>query len=150
MKNLSKNNLRIGNIVAIKEDISIYYKTPCDAAFTIEYITAEGLIGIDSEAADRNFKNVPVEHLVGMRLNPEILSNWGFVLNDTSTEYRMPLPYGNGSDMVLEDMCSDFQLPIDVMVSTEKSFAYIKPVTYVHEIQNLFFALTGNELGLDA
>ena len=87
-------------------------------------------------------------------LTPEILEKVGFSECADSNEYRVALPLGNGTDLVIETLgCK--KGPYDPLISEStadeipKNYSYCKSISYLHQLQNLYFALTGEELKID-
>lgn len=79
-----------------------------------------------------------------IQIIPEILINIGFTTDEYKVEYRIGLPIGNGSDLFIED---EGHPSMSCGIKTEdKNYNYFKDVRYLHQLQNLYFAITGNEL----
>jgi len=108
---------------------------------TMESELREGnFIFYSGEVLQLNHKNIDlvytkgVKFLEGIEINVNWLENFGFF-------------YINGSG----DNSTFFQQGVKVELSDDLSTVYIhsleiRKIKYVHELQNLFFALTGNEL----
>ena len=91
------------------------------------------------------------KHLDPIQITPEILKKAGFDECADGNEYRIGLPLGNGTDLVIETLEQDSG-PYDVLISdttadeVPKHFSYVKAVRYLHQLQNLYFAIAGTEL----
>lgn len=91
------------------------------------------------------------ESLKPIPLTPEILEKCGLTREADGNEYRIGLPIGHGTDLVLEVLNMDSS-PYDALISDTTAdqkpnlYSYLKPQRYVHSLQNLYFALTGTEL----
>jgi len=92
---------------------------------------------INAYSIETNCKPIPI--------TPELLERCGFVISG-DVEWVIPLPNGNGCDLFLEHILADNTIPYDVVLRAEKHFIYLHSITYLHQLQNLYHALTGNEL----
>jgi len=86
-------------------------------------------------------------------LSESVLLSCGFVRESDGIEFVIGLPLGSGCDLILENVINDFKLPLDVVIRRDKNsmeahnpFIYLKPIQHLHQLQNLYFALTDNEL----
>jgi len=124
--------LRVGNIVE--------HEDPDEIVEGIHYVN-EG----DYRILIGNYLR-PIEHIKPVPLTEEWLIKFGFNKNEYSTEgvqYNEPFYH-----IVLEskgwrlNYNEDFGWVIHPVVSDYN----VIPIKYVHQLQNLYFALTGNEL----
>lgn len=78
-------------------------------------------------------------------LTEEWLLRFGFINHDgEGIEFKRHLPNGNATDLIIEfDGLSQNTL---LQRDTESGYVYIENVTHIHQLQNLYFALTGEEL----
>ena len=91
------------------------------------------------------YSSFPYDDLHSIAITPELLGMCGFVISGDA-EWVIPLPNGNGCDLFLEHILADNTIPYDVVLRAEKHFIYLHSITYLHQLQNLYHALTGNEL----
>jgi len=122
MKKITANELRVGNLIQLtgksKSQVRVY---------KIHFELREGhLINGD----------IPEQYLEGISLTEEWLLNFGFNTNK-SFGSRVIHAIGN----------------LSIEIAHEQCFAYfrnemINTFLHVHQLQNLFFALTGTELTL--
>lgn len=77
-------------------------------------------------------------------LTPEVLLAAGFTTDENKVEYSIELPIGEGADLFIEDeghpsmSCGIKSFPLNCN--------YFKDIKYLHDLQNLFFAITKTEL----
>lgn len=118
---IQPNELRINNIIHQGKVKSIYY---------------DGAVGLD----DGNF--YPCDSLSGEKLTPEWLKRFGFKRGDNVTS--------NDSFFVIVLGASELAINPNngVVWISNKSGSINNPalVVAVHQLQNLYFALTGKEL----
>lgn len=132
---IQANELRIGNIVgykyAEKADIS-YHRVLAIGEFTARLSDYPGSGGW----FDREYEDIiPVE------LSPEMLQGCGFTTPEHSRVSRMTIAYANSnSPCTLQDSASGIQ------ICRGGIGAICAPVFSLHQLQNLYFALTGAEL----
>jgi hypothetical protein len=80
-------------------------------------------------------------------LTPDILEKCGFVFNERSSSYRI---FSHKEEWILaaqqtaDKTCFKIGLPID-----GRSDQYMTNLTYLNELQNLYKALTNNELTIN-
>lgn len=86
-------------------------------------------------------------------LSESVLLSCGFVRESDGFEFVIGLPLGKGCDLILENVINDFKLPLDVVIRRYKNsieahnpFIYLKPIQYLHQLQNMFYCLCGKEL----
>ena len=121
---MKETELRIGNIVEI---IHIDYGRKINA------INVYDLVSIHEESESLSFHPIP--------LTEEWVKKFGF-----ESDFDRILPYQIGykkNEIVLD---SNFILTVEGQVSDLHSLG--KELKFVHELQNLYFALTGEELTL--
>ncbi len=118
MKQLEAKDLRIGNLV-----INI-----CNNE------AVEVVIGVfEDEIYLSSNSSLKIEDLTPIPLTEEWLLKLGLVYNDERKSY------GNETKLSVLKVCSSF-------VAEVYEDAAVKQVRYVHELQNLYHAITGNEL----
>ena len=143
---MNANELRIGNIVSGRNDpemiVHNIYKSGCvELAF----------IGMETdEAEEYGLWYYEVEELKPIPLTPEWLTRAGFV-KEFDDVYSIGLPTGDGVDLLLE--WGDCSLRRNHVGKEKKKgdknpydYAYIKSPKYVHQLQQLYFSLSGKEL----
>ena len=122
---MKASELRIGNWVNLKDIITTYQK----------------VIMIDSEVnviQCQNDIHSPLEDYEPIPLTEEILSGWGFEYDDINGDsgYWQKRPTDSGLFRIL--------LGEDGFV-----YDYQVDIKYVHQLQNLYFALTNEELKIE-
>ncbi len=109
--------------------------------------------GIDIEWAIEDFAEVEkagiLEVTKPIPLTPEWLEKFGFEkLSDGAPIYCYKI--SGWSRLVIGGLTNEFKLfelqSVDVKGNEFKEIIAIEPIKYVHQLQNLYFALTGNEL----
>ncbi len=117
------HELRIGNMV---EYNSIFYEV-----WSID----KDYLELDSEAADSHADNIKTLSANPIPLTPEILEKYGF---DYDASYDVPkVQKGN---LVLFGYENEFGANFGHVTQLDVH------VKYLHQLQNLYFALTGEEL----
>lgn len=133
---IQANELRIGNWVYV-----LYKEFPLDQdhydkkACPVTRIRSNGFI----EVAILTQHDYHVSKIEGIPLTPEILEKAGFEISDWLRTGVKNIYYkeGMGEFLTYEyDGCCVYQLNKKV-------------IQYVHQLQNLYFALTGEELEID-
>lgn len=76
-------------------------------------------------------------------ITPEILLKIGFTTDEFKVEYRIGLPIGNGSDLFIEDEGHPSK---SCGIKNSEHFNYFKDIRYLHQVQNLYLALSGEEM----
>jgi hypothetical protein len=123
MGNLRANELRIGNY---------YYG---DVLFPSEYnvITANDLVELDSDPLDDYYQPLP--------LTEEWLLKFGFEKKENSL-FTKKLEYIYNS----LKYCEDYKIWIYYNDDNDAACNSIADLNFVHQLQNLYFALTNEEL----
>ena len=120
MKELTKaSNLRVGNWVLHEDDKPMQVGTIGIHACTL---VQEGV-----------FASCPIPHILGIPLTPEILEKCGFAKSISVGD--LWLLRVNDTNFMLHPTGGRFY-----------TWAYSIPCEYLHQLQNLFFAITGKEL----
>lgn len=101
------------------------------------------------EESRRAIAAIPYEDAMHIQLTPEILKLAGFESTENGHQWVIPLPYGNGSDLGLEDDTAEFILPLTPLILRGTAYSYLKPIRYVHQLQNLYYTLTHDELKIN-
>lgn len=81
------------------------------------------------------------ETIIPIELSPDILEACGFVWNDHFGEYKNDL-----LPTIYLSAANEYQA---VWVTSGDSEAHLCGVKYLHQLQNLYFALTGTELSIN-
>ena len=113
---LKNNELRIGNLVNSKND----------GIISITNISEKSVAVIEAHC----YNHIPVEFISPIPLTEEWLLKFGFEFNEDERVYQK-------KEIRIELIDEDF------IFSYFFGIVYLK---YVHQLQNLFFALTGAEL----
>ena len=89
-----------------------------------------------------------------IKLTKEHLRIFGFIADESGDNFAIPLPTGDGCELSVEfemgTTCIVRNYDAKEIAKSTKfnkyDFCYIKHPNYVHELQNLYFALCGKEL----
>jgi hypothetical protein len=117
------NELRVGNLVIYKQDNDELPVLKIDG--DSKKVCLDLLLGLNMEVGEQDIDPVP--------LTPEWLERCGFK-EGTNYLFGKHLKLGIHIDYTY----------IGTITST--SAAFVAPAQYVHQLQNLYFALTGEEL----
>ena len=139
---IDAKSLRIGNW--IKRNSSGNYQQVKEVLTTCVFLQNEPPLNINKHMT------IPVKNISPIPLDPDILEKAGFVkYDDSDNDYTV---YGNSHDD------SDFFLQLDWRRKTDGYTPLIKcgeyeiigvNIKYVHQLQNLFYSLTGKELEIN-
>lgn len=139
---MKANELRIGNLIRFSEDGTI---------FTIDSIEEQGL----SVQNEKEIAWIDLEEFEPIPLTEEWLLEVGFQIKDQLSVHKTKIYYISGIDvdycLYFADFRQDFGFYIEYTDSPfDKDLGVLYPITfgikYVHQLQNLYFALTGEEL----
>lgn len=130
---MEANELRIGNKVKFSEDGSY---------FTVVDITKGGL-GVENDA---ELTWIEIDQFEGIPLTEEILVKAGFErLNNGLSK---PIPNGKfHREIPIDDFC--IWNPIGTKQFSLNGELFTPKIKYVHQLQNLYYSLTGEELKID-
>lgn len=84
-----------------------------------------------------------LDHLFPIQLSPEVLLACGF-RKDSEYRFSRELPIGNGSD--IEVSYDPFFDEWEITLENGKNEFFPESIKSLHQLQNLYFALTGKEL----
>lgn len=137
---IQANKLRVGNVL-MYHALTVTVMAIGQHSATLGYFRDS--IGFEREYTDADFpKPIP--------LTPEWLQRAGFV-KEFDDVYSIGLPTGDGVDLLLE--WGDCSLRRNHVGKEKKKgdknpydYAYIKSPKYVHQLQQLYFSLSGKEL----
>jgi len=122
---MKAEELRIGNLIQIKENFE--FRIECIIGIYFHQVLTSG----SQEILLTYDKILPIP------LTEEWCEKLGFIKNKTFTgvefQYKNFIVYDNG--ICVED--------------THRHFFKLSEIKYVHQLQNLFFALTGKEIGYE-
>ncbi len=93
---------------------------------------------VEIEFSNGLFNREPIEDLKPIPLSEEWLIRFGFLLEDFNW-------YKNDSD---DSFYISFESDYGFYVGAT-TYGYLKAILYVHQLQNLYFALTGKELTIE-
>lgn len=133
---MKAKELRIGNLVFNKERNCV---DTINGIF-IEYgLTDDECVLIQGD----NLLDYGIDHIQPIQLTEEWLVKFGFEYDDEEHIYYKPMfDYGG-------DQCEDFKLSL---ISNDEHYLAVdnketyEAIEHVHKLQNLYFALTGEEL----
>ncbi|MCE5225881.1 MAG: hypothetical protein LLG05_08460 [Porphyromonadaceae bacterium] len=137
---MKANELRIGNVVGIG-DLHIGTTTMYLGAARIFDVKLIKSNQINIHQIDnKGFGTVLPEELQPIPLTPELLEKCGFKSNHP-TYYYIPI----------EDNCLHVYYSNNGLYGYNVKYmhAYLGEIKYLHQLQNLYFALTGEELEID-
>lgn len=137
------NELRIGNIVncEIGNKESFYHVAALDGIHLA--------VMLNGELTNRWLSEKTIEPIP---LTPEILEKAGFSNEKKSKHYKSHLGFIHKNENGLDDQFSDdmdsyiFNVWYKEGCGTHQAIAELK---YVHQLQNLYFSLTGEELPIE-
>jgi len=139
---MKANELRIGNYVLIS-NYDALVKVPSSPE-KVSGIISENELEFEGRYAFRNNFRVSIAHCFGISLNEEWLKKYGFsIIWDQKCNYRAVL-----SDFEL--CCGDAEECYNfITLKNSHGDNEIKvELLYVHQLQNIYYFLTGNELEL--
>jgi len=129
---MNAKDLRIGNLVRQVQ----YHNGYCNEIRSVTAIREEGSLNVRVIGA-HNMKSHPIEWFIPILLTEEWLLKFGFVYSDYSRCFE------NSS------ICVDKDGEVGTYDSEYKVSEHTTTVKYVHQLQNLFYCLTGKELICD-
>lgn len=129
---IQPNELRIGNWVNPKFPMIV-----ASVGKDFIYADFEGNLG---DLWEFNTKDNPA---IPIPLTPEILEKAGFVQDIQKELLRLHDSYGSRVEWFYKKNYGLF-----FVLDSEYETEVIKPVQYLHQLQNLYFALTGIELSI--
>lgn len=136
---MKTNELRIGNLVFIENDLLPETKGKIHKVYGIsekhdsEFPKSTGIVSLNQISTIRNYSQFD-EFIQPIPLTEEWLLKLGFRKQRTDTHLYM-----NGS-LYIKINNNGFKFDY---------FTSIQYITYVHQLQNLYFILTGNELKIE-
>jgi hypothetical protein len=140
-KPLSANELRRGNIAKVLND-------PDDHYGIVESIHATAVRLMYGDCATV----CDADGIGGVPLTADWLIRMGLD-KERDNDYRIVLPNGDVVDLSIELLDTEAVLvrqhAVDGVLTRDFDYCYIKPIKYVHQLQNVFFALTTQELILN-
>lgn len=129
---INQNELRIGNWVSIdKQETLDLHKY-----IEVESIYKDGINAYYDCADESTIPDKYCSEISGIGLTPDVLSIIGFKLSQ-SKPYEL---YTNNSGWAIRIDCKDYELRPHIVPCVFSNFKYL------HQLQNLFFCLTGEEL----
>ena len=125
---MKAQELRIGNWIEHNQNKKDMYTTVQPSTFSVNI--------------EQHFKPIP--------LTEEWLVRFGFEIDQTSEEAYLKIntDFNNGSTFSLDCFIADYSFMINERSDDGDSHTSFIPkkLKYVHQLQNLYFALTGDEL----
>lgn len=136
---MKAEELRIGNYVKIDEGIG-KVTFIMDKNFCNEYANDD--YNITVEMGDGIFREEEEDKVEGIPLTEEILLNCGFeYINPDNKSCGMLSPDdGKGNKQRIMYFDTNFRMILN-------TWNY-RPINYIHEVQNLYFAITNKELNI--
>lgn len=128
------NELRIGNWMSFHGELAIQVKT-------IGESLVNETVRTDSENRIVSYDGCHVNYLEPIQLTPEILRKCGFE-KVSKWDYSL-------NRLVLHDMLSERDEDMEAYIKAGKENIFLKNIKYLHQLQNLFYSLTGEELQLN-
>jgi hypothetical protein len=131
-KKLKSSELRIGNWVE------------GNSPEMIVKVISEHSISLYMPRSEADNFDFDIEDIRPIPLTHEVLIAGGFTTDEMKVEYSIGLPIGEGADLFIENeghpsmSCG--------IKSFQVKFNYFKDVKYLHQVQNIYFSITGEEL----
>lgn len=124
------NELRIGNI--------IHYVSSEDEYNVITFIDNKGNVGVDTITGFGSL----IEEIQGIELTKEWCERLGFVWNTKHNIFYLDTPLEENASLELLWINNN----IELSVYDDEDVIFCKSIKYVHQLQNLYFAIKGEEL----
>lgn len=139
---MKANELRIGNLIT-----TLIGKEVLLPSEIIHKVGKIGFFDVDIYNPEKSFaeqepKNIELAYVIGIPITEEWLLRFGFVLLKDFYQYHglKVYSYDNGEfEILLQDDNSFKYWEV-------KDVLYMDEQKYVHQLQNLYFALTGEEI----
>lgn len=141
--NIKPNELRIGSFVDLVNRSNVIhlpsghtFRVMAIGQFEVQLLPNEVAT---HEATPEQILTVPTKDICGISLTDELLVRFGWVWNEECDSYEKP---------------SQISMNMQLRFGGWTMFNYVtkaliaKRIFYVHQLQNLCFAMTGNELDL--
>ena len=126
----------------------VYHKSFPNELYKVRSVSADRIHPIEliEHCTDNTIYAVQCEldDLLPIPLTPEILFACGFTTDENKVEYGIGLPIGEGADLFIED--EEHPSMSCGIKSFPKNFNYFKDIKYLHQLQNLYHALTQSEI----
>lgn len=127
---IQANELRIGNSVVYKN----YYRDGTDKIWSIRGLSIENSISLTN---GRIQMTTSLDNIYPIILSEEILFKFGFKWNDSAQCYQ---------DNSMMELVKEEGIYPDYFLWHNNGMVGRNPMHYLHQLQNLYFALTGKEL----
>lgn len=122
---MKANELRIGSLVNDEDGVAMYVGGVYDANESGNYWVV-----------DSAYNAIRLIDITGIPLTPEILEKCGFEIDKTG---KLAILMAN----------QDFMIAIGLKYFWFHSMQLVTKIHYVHQLQNLFFCLVGEELTIN-
>lgn len=135
MYQIPANELRIGNRIAI----------PCCASHATIAGMSKEAFDIEDDEIDLfgdDLKGFPITEAYGIELFPNILKQCGDIYNSCTDELTI------GAFRLTKQVPVSFTYTMYVHAA-QAGFVSAYSISYLHQLQNLYFSLTGEELSIN-
>lgn len=134
---ITANELRIGNLVTYKGDIFNIWSIGNNSTPNKESY----YVCLDSQRSDKHLKGISIQDISPISLTEEWLLKFGFNESASGNYHEIKLTNRSSLFKIIDDDFITMEIGGDMPDETE-----LKHIKYVHQLQNLFFALSGKEL----
>lgn len=144
MKALTPQELRIGNYITSDRQ---YFKEPVIGV--VYQVSNAGICFEYNEQGEMRGVSNPLKHIHPIQLTKEWLEKFGFE-NHSPGLYRIKIHPDQArylETMLPSKQFWDFTIIIEHNYTPDDTEVWIRALHYVHELQNLLYALTGEERG---
>ena len=140
---MNANELRIGNYV--------------NAPFYDKPIIVHSVCSINEDIFNRTTGEIPIHSLSPIPLTVEILLKCGFEIEFEGMDMYIPLPIGDSLELHIDSITEYDFINASITKGKKKGgipgkdyqYFYLSECEHLHQLQNLYFALTNTELKIE-
>lgn len=142
---IDARELRIGNIVGVKDNRNDYFREKYEV---IDIFGTSGLFTLKELGSEYVKHRYPGVYLRPISLSPEILEKVGFTKSEDVCE-RFTAPYYKSWKNYIHIALVNDKFRLWIECEDEYYNWYWTEIPYIHTLQNLVFALRGEDLNVD-